>query len=180
MANEIGYWDGATGAEQSVLFGDDAIANVAAGTIFTPGSSGTISAVRWYGRSFSGSQTVTVGLYAASGGVPTGALLASTSFAGVGTSAATYTATGLSWAVTAGTPYVLAVTAPAFFYVYGSTVTGGTETNNSAGLSSPWVDGPSKDYSFDLAGDFSGSSSPVLSAATPSAQRNRRHAGRRF
>jgi hypothetical protein len=107
MANEIG--SNLNGAATSGFFPGDQGSPVALSAIFTPVSNGNIVLVGYRIASVGSCTTASIGLYAVNGSSqPTGAPLYTRQAIATGGSNGAKTS-AVSWAVTASTPYVLAI-----------------------------------------------------------------------
>ena len=164
MANEIGYWNGGSGGTTQSIFPTEYHSPVTAANAYTASSGDTITAVR-FSRGSSGIKTVSIGLYEYDSGTsrPTGPVLFETQI--VSTAAGVWDATGLSWSLTAGLDYVLAIgeLVETAFSMTADTLTSGTSVDDSGDAAFPtWGHTAYTNNQIELAGDVTAGASGVV------------------
>jgi len=157
VANEIGYWNGGAGASTLACFPDEYLSPVTAANAYTASSGDSITAVR-LSQSSSGARTIGVALYEYDAGTdrPTGPALQTTTIATTGTG--TFS-TSVSWALTAGLDYVLALGDPdVAVNITADTLSNGTSRDDSGDATFPtWGHTSYSNVQIELAGDVTNS-----------------------
>lgn len=152
MANEIGYANGGSGATTVSAFPGDSLAPVDTG-LHTAGSGETITLIRFSLQSGGSATTCKVGLFAVTGGVPTSTpiyTVATVSISGAGT----YTQ-AVSWALTNGVQYALAIGEfNAVVALRADTRTNGTSVDDTTGSLSSYTHRVYSGNIIELSGDI--------------------------
>jgi hypothetical protein len=155
MANEAGYFNGGAGAAATfAIFAGDKTGNIAAG-IYTAVGSQQINAVRFSLISNAAATLVTVGLFLTSAGAITGAPLNTVGIA-VSANNTIYSASGLTWALSNGSSYALAIVGvdAGLISLSTDTRTNGQDNDTSGGaIGASWSRTSTGNFALELAGD---------------------------
>jgi hypothetical protein len=162
MANEIGNWANGAGGATRALNVNQYLAPVTAASAYTASSGDTITHVRFYRASGSGTKTVSIGLYEYDSGTdrPTGPVLQEVQI--VSTAAGQEWGADVSWSLTNGLDYVLAIgeLVETSFNIAATTLTAGTSNDDSGDTSFPtWGHVNYSNVVIDVAGDVTAGAS---------------------
>ena len=177
MANEIGYWNSGSGGSTKSLFQNTSYGSINAADTYTASSGDTITAVRCFRSGTGTERTASIGLYTVSGGLPN-TLVAETPVT-ILAAGGVCEVTGLSWALTGGTTYCLAIGEVSAGFVLtalaeaSSTAQDDTADNN---FPATWANNSTTAVRMELAGDVTSGGSTTITPTTGSVTVNGRAA----